>query len=115
MSNANTGATATQRAVPPAGDMRVNSDRVELGRVVITATALNVLDSHSVRQALANHQSGEWGLVSEALRSANAFSLGNGGRLLSMWLDDNQHEFWVLTESNRTFTTVLIPSEFHRE
>lgn len=42
----------------------------------------------------------------------NELALKIGLRLFSVYKDDNQTRFWVITESDRSITTVLLPIEY---
>jgi hypothetical protein len=38
--------------------------------------------------------------------------LREGFRLLSVYRDRNQTEFWIITEADRSATTVLLPEDY---
>lgn len=84
----------------------------ELGRVVATPRALGTLPPEDVRTALARHAAGDWGEVGQADWAENELSLREGFRLLSVYEDRNGARFWVITEADRSSTTVLLPSEY---
>jgi hypothetical protein len=83
-----------------------------LGRTVITANALDVLQPEDVQNALRRHTRGDWGDVcSEDARSNDAAML-EGCRLLSAFRDRHGVKFWIITEADRSVTTVLLPEDY---
>lgn len=83
-----------------------------LGRSVITANALNTLDSLSVQIALARHAQGDWGDVCKDDHRANEQALKQGARLFSVYRDTGGVKFWIITEADRSVTTVLLPNDY---
>lgn len=86
--------------------------RFLLGQTVITPNALAQLRSADVRQSLHRHQSGDWGDVDEHDRAANEQALDHGERLLSVYHSEGGVKFWVITEADRSATTVLMPEDY---
>lgn len=82
-----------------------------LGRVVITANAHTRLSEQVVLASLARHANGDWGDVGEDDRRENELSLERGFRLLSVY-EDQSETFWIITEADRSATTVLIPGDY---
>lgn len=82
-----------------------------LGRVVITANAHNRLREDAVQASLARHANGDWGNVCEDDRSENELSLEQGFRLLSVY-EDRSQIFWIITEADRSVTTILMPEDY---
>jgi len=84
-----------------------------LGRTVATPGALNLLATQSIGalQLLQRHASGDWGDLEETDRQANEDALRNEGRLLSRYLV-GQEPIWVITEWDRSATTILLPEEY---
>ena len=83
-----------------------------LGQTVITTNALNTLDPADVQAAIARHASGDWGDLSPDDRDENELSLREGFRLFSAYRDRNQTRFYVITEADRSATTVLLPEDY---
>lgn len=81
-----------------------------LGRVVITANAHTRLREDVVQASLARHAHGDWGNVCEDDRHENEFSLERGFRLLSVY-EDQSETFWIITEADRSVTTILMPED----
>ena len=84
----------------------------ELGRVVATRCALDVLTEDDVLGALRRHARGDWGEVCPGDEGANDRSLRDGTRLLSVYTSASGVTFWVITEADRSATTVLLPSDY---
>jgi hypothetical protein len=85
---------------------------VPLGRTVITPGALESLDQESIPAALRRHACGDWGEVDSADSAANDRSLQSGERLLSAYRDVHGTRFWIITEADRSATTILLPEEY---
>lgn len=88
------------------------SEVVETGPVFVTATASKKLNPIDICIALDRHRKGDWGLVCEKDREANDSALSVGNRLLSAYDDRDQVRFWVITEPESSYTTVLLPSDY---
>lgn len=83
-----------------------------LGQTVITPTALAMLPACQAAEALMRHAHGDWGEVSSDDAAENRESLRLGGRLLSAYSTREGIQFWIITEANRSTTTVLLPEEY---
>jgi hypothetical protein len=83
-----------------------------LGNVYQTPGVLEAIPSEDVFRALARHQSGDWGDLGTEDKEENEFSLGYPLRLLSAYHSQTGMKFWVITEADRSSTTVLLPSEY---
>ncbi len=83
-----------------------------LGQTVITRTALTKLDPADVHTAMGRHARGDWGDVSPEDREENELSLRQGWRLLSVYRDRHNVKFWIITEADRSATTVLLPGDY---
>ena len=92
----------------------LNGPKFRLGNTVITGRALDALKPHIHVQErmLFRHCSGDWGDVSEADKLANDSALLAGGSLHSVYHAPDGTEFWVITDADRRFTTILLPSEY---
>jgi|SRR6516162_1131707 hypothetical protein len=85
-----------------------------LGEIVATPEALEALEaSHqSPAEFLARHARGDWGELSADDIAENEFSLKNGFRLVSSYLTASGQKLWVITEEDRSLTTLLLPDEY---
>lgn len=84
--------------------------RFELGRVVATA-AVMALDVN-LSPFIGAHARGDWGDVMPDDRQANEDALREGGRLFSTYTLANGQKLWVITEEDRSATTVLLPDDY---
>ena len=83
-----------------------------LGRTVITANALDVLQPEDVQNALRRHTRRDWGEVPAEDARANDAAMLEGCRLLSAFRDRRGVKFWIITEAERSVTTVLLPEDY---
>ncbi len=83
-----------------------------LGRLVITAHAQAKLDSNDVLEAVRRHSSGDWGDLCQEDLEENQLALKEGFRLFSVYQDRNKIRFWIITEADRSATTVLLPEDY---
>ena len=87
--------------------------RFSLGQVVATSTALAVLPTQDVAAALERHRRGDWGDAKREDWQANERALKQGERLLSVYhTADSSTKFWIITEWDRSLTTVLLPEDY---
>lgn len=86
--------------------------RLPLGRTVVTANALATLDPASVLAALRRHAAGDWGELPPEDRQENDLSAREGFRILSAYTDAHGTKFWIITEADRSATTVLLPEDY---
>jgi hypothetical protein len=85
---------------------------VPLGHTVITFNASQRLDAESVVVAIGRHACCDWGNLDAEDRASNDRALIEGGRLLSSYLDASGTKFWIITEADRSVTTVLLPEDY---
>ena len=85
--------------------------RFNPGRLMITRNAKNALPRREVDAALNRHLSGDWGDVCQSDWQRNEQALRDGDRLLSVYQTQAGEKFWIITESDRSTTTVLLPSD----
>lgn len=106
---------AVIRETPPAyqAGPRSGAGRLALGRVVATPGALEIVRDHSVNvaQLVRRHAAGDWGTLCAEDRRANARALRTGARVMSVY-ETAGGRLWVITEADRSATTVLLPSEY---
>ena len=83
-----------------------------LGQVVATPAALKLVPPEVLLQWLHRHQTGDWGVVGPEDWAANDRALTDGDRLLSSYLTGGGTKVWIITEWDRSVTTVLLPEEY---
>lgn len=93
-------------------EITLSKMRFSLGRIVITRNALDVLSSDDVWESLKRHANGDWGDVCEGDDELNDDALISEGRLLSVYSDRSGTRFWIITEWDRSATTILLPEDY---
>jgi len=85
-----------------------------LGEVVATPGALDLLDRTETNalDLLLRHQSGDWGSVPEEDVTENQRSIETGYRILSSYFLNDTERLWIITEADRSTTTLLLPEEY---
>jgi hypothetical protein len=88
--------------------------RFPLGRLVATPGALAafVVVGTTPLPYLTRHCSGDWGDVSQDDQRANDRALVVGERLFSAYTLADGARVWIITEWDRSLTTVLLPEEY---
>lgn len=86
--------------------------RFVLGEVCATAHLLANVSMAEMAEALARHQRGDWGALGRDDKRANDEALNDGSRLLSAYKARDGTKFWIITEADRSATTLLLPSEY---
>jgi hypothetical protein len=84
-----------------------------LGRVVATPRAIRLLQERGrgALSLLLRHQFGDWGNVHPEDEVANDTATVYGGRILSCY-DIGGERIWIITEADRSVTTLLLPEEY---
>lgn len=84
------------------------------GRMVITAGAQAALHSEDARHALIErHLEGDWGILGADDKRLNDEAVESGeDRILSKYRDRNGHDFYIITEWDRSYTTILLCGEY---
>jgi len=83
-----------------------------LGQTVITSNAQGKLHPEDVVLGLARHAAGDWGEVNDEDKGLNDQALHDDDRLLSAYTDRSGAKFWIITEADRSATTVLLPEDY---
>jgi hypothetical protein len=88
--------------------------RFSLGRVVATPGALKALEeaNQNPLEFLERHQAGDWGELCDEDKDENEFSVRNGFRILSAYRTRSNVKIWIITEADRSVTTLLLPHEY---
>lgn len=86
--------------------------KFELGHTVITPSALAALNFTDIVPALRRHVSGDWGSVCPEDAMENEQALLRGHRILSVYTASSGQVFWIITEADRSTTTVLLPDDY---
>ncbi len=94
--------------------MTQNKVLFPLGQIFLTIGAKEVLEesNQTPDEFLAQHQSGNWGLVCEDDRRENELSIKEGFRILSSYKTSLGEKLWIITEADRSSSTILCPYEY---
>lgn len=92
--------------------MMVVASRFRLGATVITANAHERLNAEDVLKGLQRHAAGDWGELSAEDVAENERSLRSGYRVMSAYSDRQGTRFWIITEADRSVTTILLPEDY---
>jgi hypothetical protein len=89
-------------------------NRFTPGQVVATPGALAALEAsgESLLTYLQRHLAGDWGDVSDPDVYENQYALEHGLRLLSSYKLKSGQRIWIITESDRSSTCILLPEEY---
>jgi hypothetical protein len=84
------------------------------GQLVMTPGVAYLVQEGSLRpvQYLARHFIGDWGDLSDRDRAANDAAVRRGERLLSSYRITDTLRLWIITEADRSATTLLLPHEY---
>ena len=86
------------------------------GQLVVTRGVSDLMDNEEfamhVSRSLRRHLAGDWGDVGEEDREANEVALQVGDRLFSVYRIGGSSTLWIITEGDRSATTVLFPDEY---
>lgn len=95
-------------------DVTKNSMLFSPGQIVATPGALEAMQELNVlpMQLLQKHLSGDWGSVDDEDAKSNDEAVKNGERILSSYRIGEHTRIWIITEWDRSATTLLLPSEY---
>jgi hypothetical protein len=85
--------------------------RFPLGQLLITRAAAGRLAPEEIADGIARHARGDWGDLSAEDAAENELSLREGFRLLSAY-GQGDRRFWIITEADRSVTTVLLAEDY---
>lgn len=103
-----------QRALEEIPAAERNRPLLNLGRTVATPGALAALEEAHESGAwyLHRHQCADWGDLSPDDWTANDAALREGSRVLSAYQLGTGEKLWIITEWNRSVTTLLLPDDY---
>jgi hypothetical protein len=86
----------------------------DLGQTVATPGAIEALQQSNVSPSslLTRHQSGDWGDLCDEDVAENNYALDHGYRLFSSYQITEATKIWVITEADRSVTTLLLPEDY---
>lgn len=89
-----------------------NFRRFTPGRLLATPAVIDAVPHHELINAFHRHLHCDWGDASDTDKSRNDQALLSGDRLFSVYHSTEGRKFWIITESDRSATTILLPEEY---
>ena len=84
------------------------------GRIVATPGALTAMEEARIDglALLARHGHGDWGAIDPGDFGLNEEALRTGARLMSVYPLPTGEVIWIITEADRSVTTLLLPDDY---
>ena len=94
--------------------MPLSTNLFPLGMLVATPGALDALEKtgECACRFVSRHQQGEWSNLKPADQAANILALVTGERIFSVFETAAGTTLWIITEADRSATTILLPEEY---
>lgn len=88
--------------------------RFALGQLLMTPGAIEAFarTGEDPMGYLRRHVMGDWGVVDAEDARENEFSVAHGFRILSAYVLRDGTKVWIVTEADRSVTTILLPDEY---
>ena len=91
--------------------------KFDTGQLVVTRGVSDLIADNEeferhVQTSLLRHVTGDWGDLCEEDKAANELALQEGERLFSAYTIKSVPKIWIITERDRSVTTVLFPDEY---
>lgn len=88
--------------------------KFSLGKILATPVALEALkeSGETPDTFLRRHARGDWGEVCEEDKLLNDEAVTEGTRILSAYSTKKNEKIWIITEADRSATTLLLPEEY---
>jgi len=86
-----------------------------VGQTVATPGCLELLNTNGINPStlIYRHIKGDYGDLSREDFKANQDALKTGARIFSSYkINDRDDKVWIITESDRSITTLLLPEEY---
>lgn len=85
-----------------------------IGRLVATPGAIGMLHQRKLSpfHFVSRHLRGDWGDLDGEDKRENQSALANGTRIFSSYQIDEKTKLWIITEADRSATTLLLPEEY---
>ena len=90
----------------------INMGRLLMTRGVNDLVAEDEAFAKFVMSSLTRHRRGDWGNLTDEDIQENELSLKAGYRLLSSYVVEGLPKIWIITEADRSATTILFPDEY---
>lgn len=106
--------TTTETPMLPSLD-NLKRLKFHLGQTTATPGAIEALQEEGMNPwaLLTRHATGDWGDLDDHDKQANEKAIAEGNRIFSAYvLPNTQEKLWVITEADRSSTTILLPDEY---
>jgi hypothetical protein len=97
---------------PPAPARKKPIPKFPVGKLCITPNAASQLSAEEIAAGLTRHLLGDWGELDTADWQLNDQGLTDGGRLCSTYTTQSNVKYWIISEPDRSATTVLMPEDY---
>jgi hypothetical protein len=84
----------------------------DLGQLFMTPNAMRTLHPEDAFASLTRHGQCDWGDCCKEDSDENNFSRDKYLRIFSVYHDRNGTKFWIITEADRSITTILLPEDY---
>ncbi len=96
-----------------AHEYKIPVRKFEVGQVVGTRVLMDQLPPLEASLLVVRHQTGDYGdLLCDEDKHANTNAIKNGDRILSKYKTQNGDEIYIITESDRSLTTLMLCEEY---
>ena len=85
---------------------------VDVGVLAVTPRASEQIQEDDLFDCFVRHLAGDWGELSDQDRKANELALETDRRIVSRYTDRYGSVFWIITEADRSQTTILLPEDY---
>ena len=92
--------------------MKFSLGQTVMTRGVADKVAVDPLFAKFSIDSLKRHANGDWGDLCEDDKKENEFSLDKHLRLFSAYEKEGLPKIWIITEADRSVTTILFPEEY---
>ena len=92
--------------------MQDKKARFRCGQLCATPAALDKVGRAGLIRLLERHLSGDWGDACESDARANEEALRSGNRIISWYQVSKELRIMIITEADRSATTILLPEEY---
>ena len=86
--------------------------KFDFGALITTPGASEKLKHTDILGGLFRHIEGDFGDISEGDKQLNEEAIKNGGCIHSEYHTADGTKFWIITEADRSCTTILLPEEY---
>jgi len=90
----------------------VANNNFQHGKILVTSGVRDICEPSWAWHCIARHVAGDWGVLDEDDIQANHAAMATGDRIFSVYVSDSGDRVYVITEADRSVTTVLLSEEY---